>query len=131
MSKLKNIGVVSHVLRLPMQDYSNIITYYNLQNEDEMLVKVFNNPTFDIFGYLPPGFFFSMPNNAQKIMDAFNKEKNLNVVFANNNERESRPFFIKKTAVTPRASSVDDILGIANDKKLNRKVVGVRFIYEH
>jgi len=130
MSKLKNIGVVSHVLRLPMQDYSNIITYYNLQNEDEMLIKIFNSPTFDIFGYLPPGFFFSMPDNTQKIMDAFNKEENLNVVFASN-EQDVRPFFINKRTTRSKVFSINDILDIANDKNLNRRVANARFLYEH
>ena len=73
MSKSKNIGVVSYVLRLSMQDYDNVITYYNINNDADYPVRIFNSSKFEVFGFLPPGFFYSMPNNIQT--DVFCNDK--------------------------------------------------------
>ena len=86
MSKFKNVGVVSHVLRLAMQDY-------NIQN---ILREI---------------------------------EEGNDVVFSNNDE-PSRPFFINKETVKTKVSSLEDILNIANDRSLKRKVSKEVFIYE-
>ena len=127
MSKPKNVGVVSYVLRLSMQDYENVITYYNINNEADYPVRIFNSSKFEVFGFLPPGFFYSMPNNIQNILREI--EEGNDVVFSNNDE-PSRPFFINKETVKTKVSSLEDILNIANDRSLKRKVSREAFIYE-
>ena len=127
MSKPKNVGVVSYVLRLSMQDYEHAITYYNIYNDADYPVKIFNSSKFEVFGFLPPGFFYSMPNNIQNILREI--EEGNDVVFSNNDE-PSRPFFINKETVKTKVSSLEDILNIANDRSLKRKVSKEVFIYE-
>jgi len=127
MSKPKNVGVVSYVLRLSMQDYENVITYYNINNEADYPVRIFNSSKFEVFGFLPPGFFYAMPNNIQNILREI--EEGNDVVFSNNDE-PSRPFFINKETVKTKVSSLEDILNIANDRSLKRKVSKEAFIYE-
>ena len=127
MSKPKKVGVVSYVLRLSMQDYEHAITYYNIYNDADYPVKIFNSSKFEVFGFLPPGFFYSMPNNIQNILREI--EEGNDVVFSNNDE-PSRPFFINKETVETKVSSLEDILNIANDRSLKRKVSKEVFIYE-
>jgi|TARA_R110001583_G_scaffold49462_2_gene154941 hypothetical protein len=127
MSKPKKVGVVSYVLRLSMQDYEHAITYYNIYNDADYPVKIFNSSKFEVFGFLPPGFFYSMPNNIQNILREI--EEGNDVVFSNNDE-PSRPFFINKETVKTKVSSLEDILNIANDRSLKRKVSKEVFIYE-
>ena len=127
MSKPKNVGVVSYVLRLSMQDYENVITYYNINNDADYPVRIFNNSKFEVFGFLPPGFFYSMPNNIQNILRDI--EDGNDVVFSNN-DQSSRPLFINKETVKTKVSSLEDILNIANDRSLKRKVSKEVFIYE-
>ena len=127
MSKPKSVGVVSYVLRLSMQDYENVITYYNINNDADYPVRIFNSSKFEVFGFLPPGFFYSMPNNIQNILREI--EEGNDVVFSNNDE-PSRPFFINKETVKTKVSSLEDILNIANDRSLKRKVSKEVFIYE-
>ena len=127
MSKPKNVGVVSYVLRLSMQDYENVITYYNINNDADYPVRIFNSSKFEVFGFLPHGFFYSMPNNIQNILREI--EEGNDVVFSNN-DQPSRPFFINKETVKTKVLSLEDILNIANDRSLKRKVSKEAFIYE-
>ena len=127
MSKFKNVGVVSYVLRLSMQDYENVITYYNINNDANYPVIIFNSSKFEVFGFLPPGFFYSTPNNIQNILREI--EEGNDVVFSNNDE-PSRPFFINKETVKTKVYSLEDILNIANDRSLKRKVSKEVFVYE-
>ena len=110
-----------------MQDYEHAITYYNIYNDADYPVKIFNSSKFEVFGFLPPGFFYSMPNNIQNILREI--EEGNDVVFSNNDE-PSRPFFINKETVKTKVSSLEDILNIANDRSLKRKVSKEVFIYE-
>ena len=127
MPKPKNIAVVSYVLRLSMQDYDNLITYYNINNDKDYPVSIFNNPSIEVFGLLPPGFFYSMPNDIENILSEM--EDGNDVIFSNNNQ-PSRPFFINKENIKTKVSSLEDILNIANDKSLKRKVSKTVFTYE-
>lgn len=127
MSKPKKVGVVSYVLRLSMQDYEHAITYYNIYNDADYPVKIFNSSKFEVFGFLPPGFFYSMPNNIQNILREI--EEGNDVVFSDN-DQSSRPLFINKETVKTKVSSLEDILNIANDRSLKRSVSKEVFIYE-
>ena len=128
MPKHKRVGVVSHILRLSTQDYDDVTTYYNINNEKDYPVRIFNNSKFEVFGFLPHGFFYSTPNNIQGILRDI--EEGNDVVFSSNESSSSRPFFINKETIKTKVSSVEDILDIANDKTLRRKVSKQVFIYE-
>lgn len=128
MSKYKNVGVVSHILRLSTQDYDNLITYYNITNDEDYPVRIFNSSKFEVFGFLPHGFFYSTPNNIQNILRDL--EDGNDIVFSNNKESSSRPFFINKETIKTKVSSLEDILDIANNKTLRRKVSKQVFTYE-
>jgi len=110
-----------------MQDYEHAMTYYNINNDADYPVKIFNSSKFEVFGFLPPGFFYSMPNNIQNILREI--EEGNDVVFSNNDE-PSRPFFINKETVKTKVYSLEDILNIANDRSLKRKVSKEVFVYE-
>ena len=129
MSKLETIVVVSDVLRNAMQTYDKATTYYNIGNDRERLTRLFNEDRFDIFGYLTPGYFFGSHNDAEEILNFMNDEK-ADVVFTKN-ESDPRPFFINKRTTKAKVNSVKEILGIVNDKALNRKTIMRKFMYEH
>ena len=82
MPKLKNVSVISTIMKLPMQSYDNVITFYNLNKDIKLVVDVFNNDEFDVFGYFPEGFFYSHQDNIKDILERMNE--GLDVAFSNN-----------------------------------------------
>ena len=129
MPKLKNVSVISTIMKLPMQSYDNDITFYNLNKDIKLVVDVFNNDEFDVFGYFPEGFFYSHPDNIKDILERMNK--GLDVAFSNNKSiKDERPFFINKRTTKSKVNTFDDIVGIANNEALFREVLDTVLVYE-
>jgi|TARA_R100001163_G_C5066826_1_gene205483 hypothetical protein len=129
MPKLKNVSVISTIMKLPMQSYDNVITFYNLNKDIKLVVDVFNNDEFDVFGYFPEGFFYSHPDNIKDILERMNK--GLDVAFSNNKSiKDERPFFINKRTTKSKVNTFDDIVGIANNEALFREVLDTVLVYE-
>ena len=129
MPKLKNVSIISSIMKLPMQSYDNVITFYNLNKDIKLVVDVFNNDEFDVFGYFPEGFFYSHPDNIKDILERMNK--GLDVAFSNNKSiKDERPFFINKRTTKSKVNTFDDIVGIANNEALFREVLDTVLVYE-
>ena len=129
MPKLKNVSVISTIMKLPMQSYDNVITFYNLNKDIKLVVDVFNKDEFDVFGYFPEGFFYSHPDNIKDILERMNK--GLDVAFSNNKSiKDERPFFINKRTTKSKVNTFDDIVGIANNEALFREVLDTVLVYE-
>ena len=129
MPKLKNVSVISTIMKLPMQSYDNVITFYNLNKDIKLVVDDFNNDEFDVFGYFPEGFFYSHPDNIKDILERMNK--GLDVAFSNNKSiKDERPFFINKRTTKSKVNTFDDIVGIANNEALFREVLDTVLVYE-
>jgi len=112
-----------------MQSYDNVITFYNLNKDIKLVVDVFNNDEFDVFGYFPEGFFYSHPDNIKDILERMNK--GLDVAFSNNKSiKDERPFFINKRTTKSKVNTFDDIVGIANNEALFREVLDTVLVYE-
>ena len=129
MPKLKNVSVISTIMKLPMQSYDNVITFYNLNKDIKLVVDVFNNDEFDVFGYFTEGFFYSHPDNIKDILERMNK--GLDVAFSNNKSiKDERPFFINKRTTKSKVNTFDDIVDIANNEALFREVLDTVLVYE-
>jgi hypothetical protein len=129
MPKLKNVSVISTIMKLPMQSYDNVITFYNLDKDIQLVVDVFNNDEFDVFGYFPEGFFYSHQDNIKDILERMNE--GLDVAFSNNEStKDERPFFINKRTTKSKVNTFDDIVDIANNEALFREVLDTVLVYE-
>ena len=122
MSELKNVSVISMIMKLPMQSYDHVVTFYNLDKDIQLVVDVFNNDEFDVFGYFPEGFFYSHQDNIKDILERMNE--GLDVAFSNNEStKNERPFFINKRTTKSKVNTFDDIVDIANNEALFREVL--------
>ena len=129
MPKLKNVSVISTIMKLPMQSYDHVVTFYNLDKDIQLVVDVFNNDEFDVFGYFPEGFFYSHQDNIKDILERMNE--GLDVAFSNNEStKNERPFFINKRTTKSKVNTFDDIVGIANNEALFREVLDTVLVYE-
>ena len=129
MSELKNVSVISMIMKLPMQSYDHVVTFYNLDKDIQLVVDVFNNDEFDVFGYFPEGFFYSHQDNIKDILERMNE--GLDVAFSNNEStKDERPFFINKRTTKSKVNTFDDIVDIANNEALFREVLDTVLVYE-
>ena len=129
MSELKNVSVISMIMKLPMQSYDHVVTFYNLDKDIQLVVDVFNNDEFDVFGYFPEGFFYSHQDNIKDILERMNE--GLDVAFSNNEStKNERPFFINKRTTKSKVITFDDIVDIANNEALFREVLDTVLVYE-
>lgn len=129
MSELKNVSVISMIMKLPMQSYDHVVTFYNLDKDIQLVVDVFNNDEFDVFGYFPEGFFYSHQDNIKDILERMNE--GLDVAFSNNEStKNERPFFINKRTTKSKVNTFDDIVDIANNEALFREVLDTVLVYE-
>lgn len=119
---LKRFGVISHMMFLDMQDYEEIVTHYNLSNSHDKPVSVFNNDSYDIFGFLPQRTFFAATDVISKIAKEFESNVGLTVVFGSESFETGTPFFVKKDKEL-KVSSYQEILDFVNDKEKKRQVL--------
>lgn len=119
---LRRFGVISHMMFLDMQDYGELVTHYNLSNSYEKPVSVFNNDSYDIFGFLPQRTFFAGTDVVSKIAKEFENNLDLKVIFGNESFETGTPFFVKKEKTT-KVSSYQEILDFVNNKQNNRQIL--------
>ena len=107
---------------LDMQDYEEIVTHYNLSNSHDKPVSVFNNDSYDIFGFLPQRTFFAATDVISKIAKEFESNIGLTVIFGSESFETGTPFFVKKDKEL-KVSSYQEILDFVNDKEKKRQVL--------
>jgi len=73
MSELKNVGVVISSLKLPEQNYEHLITFFDIYDDPHKRHSVLTDNRFDLFGFLPKGFFFKNKTTIERVVNIFNK----------------------------------------------------------
>ncbi len=115
----KKVGVISHMMMLDMQDYGEIVTHYNISNSHEKPVAIFNNDSYDIFGFLPKNVFFSDTNVVTKIVKIFDSSPKIAVVVGSQCFDTGTPYFLKKDK-QKKVSSYQEIIDFVNKYDLEK-----------
>lgn len=135
MSQLKNVGVVTCNLRLPQQSYEHLVTYFNINNDPSLIAKTLSNAKFDLFGFLPSGFYFKDNKIIERILNLFNQNPQriaflLCPPFFNN----GCAYFINTTILKIKepTNTLSDIISLVQSRGLEAKqTTEDLFIYEH
>ena len=135
MSKLKNVGIVIHSLKIPQQTYEHLITFFNLYDDPAKVQEVLTDNRFDLFGFLPKGFFFKDEKTVERVVNTFNvRPRTTALLIYPPLFNKECPYFINKKIleIDEPIKSLSEMLSLVERHGLAAgKSTEELFIYEH
>lgn len=135
MSEFKNVGLITHSLKIPNQTYEHLITFFNIHGDPNKINEVFFDSRFDLLGFVPEGFLFKSEEAVERIVNAFNSgSQKIAFLLCPPMFHGKCPYFINKKLlkVEQPVKDLSDMLFLIKESGLEAmKATEELFIYEH